>query len=85
MQPCHHSLRYCISNTITLLLVLIFCVKKIDIKSHNVLLDSKWNARISDFGITKLAKFKSGNQEKREALGTVSITLQFSKKCLLTE
>lgn len=43
-----------------------------DIKSHNVLLDNKWNARISDFGITKLAKFQQDSNGKHEALGTVS-------------
>lgn len=41
-----------------------------DIKSHNVLLDEKWNCRICDFGITI---FSSANQKKagEEALGTV--------------
>eukprot|EP00026_Physarum_polycephalum_P001822 Phypoly_transcript_01825.p1 GENE.Phypoly_transcript_01825~~Phypoly_transcript_01825.p1 ORF type:complete len:934 (+),score=138.65 Phypoly_transcript_01825:235-3036(+) len=41
-----------------------------DLKSHNILLDDKWNARISDFGITKLKDDKASKTHDK-SIGTI--------------
>lgn len=44
-----------------------------DIKSHNVLLDDKWNARISDFGITRLVKLANGSEGAKDSNSNSSV------------
>lgn len=43
-----------------------------DLKSHNILLDDKWNARISDFGITKFKETTKATKASHEkSIGTI--------------
>lgn len=41
------------------------------LQSHNILLDDKWNARISDFGITRLKENNNKNAKESKNLGTI--------------
>jgi serine/threonine protein kinase len=49
-----------------------YCLR--DMKSHNILLDDKWNARISDFGITKMKETHSSGESSKQqpqSMGTI--------------
>lgn len=53
-----------------------------DLKSHNILLDDKWNARISDFGITRF-KDKNHKSNTKVAEKTTIGTIYWSSPELL--